>query len=392
MDIARSILGRQPTSTSVAPRRTLLPLEESSGKVPPGSLLISDVFSSGPSESHGIAVTKAAWSVGFSGPVFYQQAVGRALAPLQEHFKAAEALESSPLSKQTVQAAFRAFVVGPPLHMLESGIDEVDRAYNSQASNSALNLSSGMSKAQVASLLYERSSQAWKSDEPQTSMLGTTTLLNLAQLFPIDLKHLTADDSETTKVARHQFQQTLIHEIDKVWDGDLEIQNQKERFSESVRRFESRRNSVVVAAGNEGLIKPLLEMETGQSLEVPSDFEQNVLECEDVTSVGASIILNGVESPARYSNNFPGIDFYTSGDVTPGFEFDDSQGMGQTGTSLAAPRVSALLAKLHGDFPTLSSSRVENLLKSRISTDEAPIIQTPTAQEFLLTDSSWERQ
>lgn len=373
--------------TSPRPRRVLLPLEESRGQVPPGSLIISDVFSAGETESHGVSVAKAAWSLGFSGSIFYQQAVGEALPPLQQHGVAAGLLATPGLEKPLIARALKDYVVGPPLHMLMSAVDEVERASKSEAGNCVLNLSSGICKAQVAHSLYSSASSAWKSADAQEAGEGAAALDNLARLFSLDYDKLMSSNSDIARTERHRLQQSIVDGVSKIWDSEPQIPRQRERFAESVRTFESRNSSVVIAAGNEGLLRPTMELETRLQLEVPSDFEQNVLENETVTSVGASIILDGTESSARYSSSYPGIDFYTSGDAAPGLEFEESQGLSRSGTSLAAPRIGALMAKLHQDRPSASSDEVQRLLQAQLTDGGSALIDTATAQQFLLTDS-----
>lgn len=373
MDAAR------PNSPVNRPKYTLLPLDQSKGEVAPGSLLVSDVFTSGGAESHGVSVAKAAWSMGFVGPVYYQQAVSVPLPPLEAHARAAELLATPGLDTKAVGKALESYIAGPPLHMLMSGVDEVNRAASSGARQSVLNLSSGMCKAQMVGLLYEEASRAWASRETAQARQGETVARNLCSVLDVDPEALLAGADG----ARASFQQALVDRVDSVWNSDTRIDDWRARFQRAVKDFEAPHNSVVIAAGNEGLVKPRLEMESGGELAVPSDFEENVLAGPEVTSVGATIILDGAEAPARYSSSWPGVKFYASGDAVLGQEFDDAKGLGEAGSSLAAPRVAALMARLHAAWPGLESEQVEALAAQEFASGPASMVDTRRALGFL---------
>ena len=351
------------------PRLKLQPLEQSNGAVPAGSLIISDVFSS--TESHGVDVAKAAWNLGFQGPIFYQQAVSEPLAPLLEHQQSIKRLEKPNLERDAAASALHRFVAGPPLHMLLSATDEVDRATESGARNSVLNLSSGTSKAQVTSLLHQH---ALKGDEP------VNFTANLANLFQLNFEELAQGNLQE----HARLQQSLIDFVDASWNQESRIEEQRGAFQQAVRRFERSHNSVVIAAGNEGLVEPTLEMQSRADLKVPVDFEQNVLESPDASHVGATIILDGKEAPARYSSSWPGVAFYVSGDEVPGVEFDDSKGLGKSGSSLAAPRVGSLMAEIHRRHPEYSSLEVETTIARQFASNADLMIDVDKARDFLL--------
>ena len=357
------------------PKLQLKPLAQSRGNVPPGSLVISDVFTS--SESHGVEVAKAAWSIGFQGSVFYQQAQNEPTGELQAAYQALGSLAESELKPEESKQALETYALGPPLHMLTTGVDEVRRASLSGMKNSVLNLSSGTCKAQIAGDLYRIVSGAWKQPDEQS----LNVVNNISRLFGLEKSRLLSETPEEANLERQKLQQSLIDSVDSAWRNEPRINEERGKFQKAVKELEANNNSVVIAAGNEGLIKPGFEFETGLAVTVPQDFEENVLECPDVTAVGATIILDGQEAPARYSSEWLGVDVYTSGDTQPGQEFDERQGLGH-GSSLAAPRVGAVMARLHGENNELTSLQVENELRG-LSIDESPILRSDIAQGYL---------
>lgn len=339
------IKSTQQSGQWAAPR----PLKSHTGAVPPGSLIVSDVFQGSDLDSHGGAVVSAARSVGYSGSIFTQQAAGQSVPELEEAYAATELIATPGMSSQALLKAINKFAVGPPIHMLKTGAEEVQRANQSGASHSVLNLSSGTCKAQVTNMLYGLAK-------------GPEVATNYAGLFDLDLQKLSDPDPSVSALERHKLQQSLVDAVDKAWGADPRLASLGAEFANSVKEFESRKNSVVIAAGNEGLIQPRLEQSTGGTLRVPADFEQNVLECQEVTSVGATIILDGVEAPARYSSHGPGVDVYASGDKVMGREFDPATGLADAGTSIAAPRIAGVMAELHLQNSELGSEGVEQLL------------------------------
>lgn len=362
--------GQRPWSATKA-------LKQHQGSVPSGSLIVSDVFrESDPDDqaSHGGAVVAAARSLQFSGPVFFQQAVAEPVPEMKQGMAATQLLATPQSSVESLDRALEMFAVGPPIHMLVSGTEEVKAAHQSEASGSVLNLSSGVCQAQVANMLYRLT----ESDN------GEAVTKNYARLFALDLDCLHHPDPAQSAAAKHSLAQALVEKVSAAWKNDSRLDDLRTDFQTAVQAFESRGNSVVIAAGNEGLIKPILEQAGGQPLSVPSDFEQNVLEVPEVTSVGATIILDGVEAPARYSSSGQGVDLYASGDKVMGQEFDSSQGLTGVGTSIAAPRVAAVMAALHRDHPELDSQQIEELLARELATGPMALLDASRAQALLL--------
>ena len=359
-------------------RLTLRPLDQVQGTVPAGSLIISDVFTHS-QDSHGVSVAKAAHDLGFEGDVFYQQASPQPLPVLEKGNLALQQLKVSVLDPEVVEEALDRFAVGPALHMLMTGTEEVERASQSGAKHSVLNLSSGVCKAQVTAMLYRQAASDWSGEQSK----DTFTSQNMANLFGLNHSALFHSSPLVSGLERQKLQQHLVTIVDRAWNNEARITEQKDNFRKAVETFESGNNSVVVAAGNEGLVKPQLEMESGGLLRVPEDFEANVLGAPAVTSVGATIVIDGVEAPARYSSSWSGVDIYANGDRVLGREFEDGQGLRGAGTSIAAPRISAIMAKLHGDHPEMTSDEVERRVSRDFTQGEIPMLFSSGAQEFL---------
>jgi hypothetical protein len=272
--------------------------------------------------------------------------------------------------------------------MLWTAAEEVERVAGSGATHSVLNLSSGTCKAQVCKMLYDLAAPAWNGRSPEAQQNGLAVVENLARFFPLDLQQLLDPNPTVSGPERRALQNGLIAVVEQAWNSEPRIEQARQRFSEAVTALESGRNSVVVAAGNEGLIKPLMELDGLGPLQVPADFERNVLDIEAVTMVGATVILDGIEGPARYTSGDQEIDIYVSGDKTLGQEFDDRTGLRNAGTSMAAPRIGAVMATLHGQHPGLDSHGVESLLEQRFSRDPLRILDYGAASELLRSQSA----
>ena len=370
---------QNPGGWQHAPIRSLA----AGGEVPAGSLIVSDDFlASDPADerTHGGSVVAAARSLGFQGPVYYQQSATEQVPEFELAQRALQLIGTPGMSPDVVAKALETWAVGPPLHILQTAADEVRQATRSGAANSVLNLSSGTSKSQVSNILYCMASPAWSSADAQAQQNGLVALENYAQLFGLDKEKLLSPLPEVSQPERRALQNRLIGTVDQAWSADPRIAAAQHGFSQAVVDFEAGRNSVVLAAGNEGFIKLLLEADGLGELALPADFERNVLDSPEVTLVGASIVLDGAEVPARYTSGDQEIDVYASGDKVLGREFDDSAGLNGAGTSTAAPRVGAVMAALHRAHPTLGSRQIEALLSAQLTISPLALLDYGKAQ------------
>lgn len=342
-------------------------------KAPAGTLMISDTFEPSLGVPHGATVRRAAVEQGFQGPVYVHSAPSdQRLTQSGDNIRALYEKKSPRETLGLVDSYAENFSVG----LLNMETAAVNRANSTGSTQSVLNLSQGSSKASIAQHLYKQAAGEFSS--PFLAMPGMTmpspVVDNYAAAFGLDRSKLMSQDPKVSGPERAKLQQALIDRVSKKVDGSGQIKSAQGQFLQSVRNFESRHNSVVIAAGNEGQIAAELQKDNGgHKLRLPRDFDVNVLENSEVTSVGATRwYRNGSdlkEVPANYSTKSSGIDIWASGSVAdapfPGSR--QSQNASTFGTSFAAPRVSAAMAQLHKDNPTMSSAQIENLMKSKLT-------------------------
>lgn len=351
----------------------IAPLGDQRGKLPAGSLIVSDAFNpSQPTDpdTHGGAVVAGARSLGFQGPIFFQQSTTVLDSAHREGRLALEQLATRPLAPEETEQAISAFAVGAPIHMLNSATQEIERTLTTKPHNSVLNLSSGTSKAQVTQILYK-------------VLQGPQALQNVSKLWGIDSDAIQNIEPEVSGRAKRLLQQEIVNAVELAWQEDSRIENGQKKFWDAVSNFEANNNSVVVAAGNEGFVRPILEMDGKGELKLPTDFEKNVLSNPDTTTVGATIQLDGEEVKATFTSGDQPIQAYASGDHVIGREFDDKLGLRGAGTSIATPRIAAVMAKLHQDQPHLNSRQVEQLLRDDYLKAPIPLLDHDKANLYL---------
>ena len=156
----------------------------------------------------------------------------------------------------------------------------------------------------------------------------------------------------------------MANHFHELLQEDPTIGEAVDNWDQTVETFEANKNSVVIAAGNEGLgVEKLTSKNHDLPINVPEGFSTNILENELVTSVGATETrpVGGRMRVTRadYSSNSNGVDIYADGRA-PGSNKS-------TGTSFSAPRVAAVMSDLHRQNPDLSSQDVENLMKQALT-------------------------
>ena len=122
----------------------------------------------------------------------------------------------------------------------------------------------------------------------------------------------------------------------------------RETYVSAISELEGQRNSVVLAAGNEGEVLDFVRQWCqGGEPRLPENFEHNDFRHPILTVVGAT--SDGER--ASYTSREPEIDSWADG------QFENVKG-----TSFAAPRVAARLAEIHGQNPHFSSEQAEEML------------------------------
>lgn len=355
----------------------------------PGSLIIHDTFelsSNSPytgegnggywnkgvnkNSKHGEIVRYSAEFDGFQGPVVERQ-TSSASDPYFSRIQhqSASALKSQNLTKEQANQALRnqmgAFTEG--LYDTQTRMLNQDTA--SGARNSVVNISRGTSKARLTGDTYTALLKGVQSKDPQENKEGFTALGNYARAFDLDMTKLTSTDPEIHGPERQKLMQGLADTASSVIDHSPRIAQARQKFDSAVSRFEEGNNSVVIAAGNEGRVGDLLaKLNHGRRLDLPDDFTKNILENDQVTTVGATRWKydgegNLKESKAGYSSHSDGIDIYASGSVG----FKDPNKKETDGTSYSAPRVASAMAELHRQNPNMSSAQIEALMKSKLT-------------------------
>jgi hypothetical protein len=362
---------------------------------PPGSLIIADFFTPsqpGDQYSHGEVVNMAAKQNGFRGPVFTQNQPTSQGATMAQT-RAEHVLTNPNASREDILRAVSERTAARAVSNVESQTQVVRNATASGAKNSALNISMGTSKAGVTADLYGQASLAWSSEaNAESKEYGTVIAGNFSKAYELDMAKLQSQDPEVSGPERLKLQQHLVNHVDHTFSNNSRMKEAKQQWSTEVRRFESNNNSVVVSAGNEGDASEFMAKDAGgRRMRVPPDYETNVLEIPEVTSVGATRWSNGPDGPtetrAQYSNRSQGVDIYASGSV----DYDGDQKADDFGTSFSSPRVAATMAALHGQNPNMSSSQIENLMRNQLTHDlnggsqgEIKVLDYQKSSDFLV--------
>ena len=249
---------------------------------------------------------------------------------------------------------------------------EVEALKEAGFTHSVANFSQGLDEAQMVESLYKTSRVAWSSDKPNLIDFGTRRTKNFARLFQLDADKILSQDPNVSGPARHQFQQALIDHVHQVVTESDVIAEARQRWETSVESFEADHNSVVIAAGNSARLGKTLEsLNGGRELELPETFYNNLLEIDDVTSVGSitPVKLPDYQEPieiiSTFSSPSTGVDIYANGEVFMGSRKS-------SGTSFAAPKTSAGMTDVHCDNPDFTSDQVEAYIADHHSRDLTP--------------------
>lgn len=212
----------------------------------------------------------------------------------------------------------------------------VDDAQEREVQNSALNISLSLN-------------QLYLSDFALSHVQSGSELSSSQQeVYQDNLHRALGLDSEA---GSEELQQALFDRSSKILENDTAVSQARQRWADSVTRFESGHNSVAVSAGNHGgRVRDL----RADGYIVSEWADSNVLAVPEVTVVGAT----SGGSVASYSRTGPEVDIFASG----------SRGFSQ-GTSIASPHTAAALRAVHCANPGTASDDAEALVKDQLSDD-----------------------
>jgi hypothetical protein len=341
-----------------------------------GSLYLNDTFiPSSPLATlttsgltHGNIVAGAARGTGFHGPIVGSDRSSSGPGPLDRQTMAHQADYSTPgrTRAQTI-ADLKAYAGTSAASLLAQETGYLNRLTQSGANHSAANLSQGVSKSSTVMDLYKQMMPALRLNRDENSpefARANGMMQNVARAAGLDESKLRSPDERVRNAERGRMTQFLINQVSQGMDSSPALATARRNYNTAVHNFEARQNSVVVSAGNEGtLFNDLREVHGNYRLSAPSDFSRNILQNNEVTSVGATELRNGQERRASYTSNSPGIDIYAAG----GTGIRGRNGSEIDGTSFAAPQVAATMAELHRRNPNMGSAQIEALMKNQLT-------------------------
>lgn len=314
----------------------------------PGSLVLCDSFEG--TAAHGRLVAEVVSQAQFPGQVV--------AVPFEDERDPAQTARSQRLA-ESVQAWGTAgepaavrhhlaeSILNTRLNALESATARLTAIAASGGRNLAVNLSLGSTPALCVAAVLQM------CQDPQSSQQA---LRQLALGFGLPRGTLRPDSPEL---------HSSLVQTARATDSDPRLLQARCEFAEAVRAVEANHSSVVVAAGNDGNLSLLCP--------TPTHFTRSDLVTPDTTVVGA--LENG--QPAAYNGDLTSINIYA-----PGAASIPSLNETVHGTSFAAPRVAAALARLHGQHPELSSAQVESLVSlGDLATGRLPMPPRPQPRQ-----------
>lgn len=311
-----------------------------SGPTRPGSVIVldngfecNDTFR----EGHGSLVNRTVRESGFQGPIARNE--------VQFRGNASTLLDKKPLTPDQARQAMRQDAANLVTGSLNGYADSLNAQSKAGARNSVMNISGGLNKADVVRALINR------------MFTNQQSLDNATRAFGVDQAKLRSPDPKVSGPEMLKLQQGLVDTTNQGLDNNAQVRQAQNGYNTAVKRFESQRNSVVVAVGNTGaaVLHP--------GVKLPQDFQRSYNVNDDVTAVGAS--MRGI-GRSGFSAEERGNIVYAEG-MAPTNNLAPGQTSPSLGTSFAAPRISGVMAELHRRHPNLSSSQVENLMRNQLT-------------------------
>ena len=245
-------------------------------------------------------------------------------------------------------------------------------------SRSVANFSLAYDKAKLVEDIYEELQPAWSGREKDEEKVEKARLRleAVSSALGQSYEEVLSESTDIHGPARQRLQQSLIELVNSSLDLSPELAEARSDWKRAVTDFEASHNSVVIAAGNSAPVaKNLMRDNGGHALNLPADFETNLLELEEVTSVGAvehrtaSNYDGNIEIPAVYGSKAQGVDIYAFGGFT------SADGRDAEGTSFAAPRVSTTMTAVHCTHPEMTSAEVQDYIISEFGRGMEPVSQ-----------------
>lgn len=319
-----------------------------------GTLYVFDNFNAGKSD-HGDRVVRAARHEGFKGSIIEESK--------PERLDLGQDLYTPSMPAADFAKNLRADMARLQVKSLQMATGELKSLEGRGAKNSVVNFSSGMSKASVVDQYYNKmfvgiqdspiSEYDPQRKQKEAELAQSKALFqNFARAAKQDPEQLRAallnPDKKISGPAEQRLKQALAGQMEKAAGGQ-EFKQARAEYEQAVVSFEKNHNSVVVAAENSGDIS-----RAGKS----ADFYDNILSTPQTTTVGA-VSADGKQIES-YSNPSKNVTIYARGQSPKAID---------PGTSFAAPRAAAALAKAHAMNQQMTSEEAEQLVMSQLTTN-----------------------
>lgn len=315
----------------------------------PGSLsvpgpfgLIEHVVQTG--QEHGHMVARASREGGFRGPLLGVEASSPDSNEISSHIR----LWLSSDDPKVLSLCLDERMASDRARGLSQVDQSLQRVLHEIPQNSVVNLSQGHGQSNLVDLELSMLTVA-DPDNAEEQKQAKDQRKRMALALGLDAAKFSSDNKEERVQVWPDVLQALLDRA-AATDQDGRVRLAKAAYDESVKTLTSWGNSVVVSAGNEQQLPSVLEenFAHGRDFRFHQNFLNNDLINSDTIAVGA---LHEGEV-AEYSSRIPSVHIYACGDLGE-----------HSGTSFAAPRVSAVLAALQGADPGLDGKSAERLLR-----------------------------